>query len=371
LIDIMRNSTGRMIHHRPIVRFALAAMAVCAALAGPSSKSRALAAEAVPELSAQEIFKRVSPSVMVVESLDARGNVTAFGSGVVIAPCRVITNRHVIEDGASFKLEQRGMKWPAQLVRVDADHDLAELSVASLAASPVQVRESSALVVGEKVYAIGAPEGLELTISEGLVSGLRQFDGQLVIQTSAAISPGSSGGGLFDRDGLLVGITTAFLEEGQSLNFALPAELATELNKFGTLADGEFTGAYSGIAQNLTAGKTADIAIVVTQKGSSIQGCLAVSLPLYGSGPLHGTVRGSEVSFDVSSPLFLLKFRGHRGAANVVGTYLAEPTVWAVQLGAPGAVQEGKFRLYRESLKGVTGTSDSRNCPDDTQVHAN
>jgi tetratricopeptide (TPR) repeat protein len=167
---------------------------------------------------------------MVVESLNAKGSVTAFGSGVVIAPGRVVTNRHVIEDGASFRVEHGGKKWPAKLVRVDPDHDLAELSVAGLDAPAVHVRDSSTLAVGEKVYAIGAPEGLELTISEGLISGLRDFDKGRVIQTSAAISPGSSGGGLFDAEGRLAGITTFYLKGGQSLNFALPAEWVLNLD---------------------------------------------------------------------------------------------------------------------------------------------
>jgi len=79
------------------------------------------------------------------------------------------------------------------------------------------------------VYAIGAPQGLELTLSEGLISGLRKLEEDLprhkvrnVIQTTAAISPGSSGGGLFDARGQLVGITTFLLTAGQSLNFAIP-----------------------------------------------------------------------------------------------------------------------------------------------------
>ena len=167
---------------------------------------------------------------MVVESLDAAGKVTVFGSGVVIAPGHVITNRHVIEDGVSFRVVHNDNKWPAKLIKVDPDHDLAELSVAGLDAPVVTVLDSSKLAVGEVVYAIGAPEGLELTISEGLISGLRDFDKSLVIQTSAAISPGSSGGGLFDAQGRLVGITTFYLKEGQSLNFALPAEWTLALD---------------------------------------------------------------------------------------------------------------------------------------------
>jgi hypothetical protein len=149
---------------------------------------------------------------------------------VVIAPGRVVTTRHVIEDGASFRVEHGAEKWPAKLVGVAADHDLAEFSVAGLAAPAVTVRDSSSLAVGERVYAIGAPEGLELTISEGLISGLRDFDKGRVIQTSAAISPGS-GGGLFDSEGRLVGITTFYLKEGQSLSFAPPAEGTLALDR--------------------------------------------------------------------------------------------------------------------------------------------
>jgi hypothetical protein len=88
----------------------------------------------------------------------------------------------------------------------------------------VDVRASSKLATGEHVYAIGSPEGLELTFSEGVISALRDTEGVRMIQTSAPISPGSSGGGLFDAQGNLIGITTFQLKEGQSLNFALPGD---------------------------------------------------------------------------------------------------------------------------------------------------
>jgi Tfp pilus assembly protein PilF len=83
---------------------------------------------------------------------------------------------------------------------------------------------ASRLRVGEPVYAIGAPQGLELSLSGGLVSALRTVRGELFIQTDAAISRGSSGGGLFDQNARLVGITTFYLDGGQNLNFAIPIE---------------------------------------------------------------------------------------------------------------------------------------------------
>jgi hypothetical protein len=112
----------------------------------------------------------------------------------------------------------------ARLEKADVDHDLCLLSVPGLKAPPAQRGESLHLQIGQAVYAIGSPEGLELTISEGLVSSIREHEKFRAIQTSAAISPGSSGGGLFDDTGHLIGITTFSMKDGQNLNFAVPVE---------------------------------------------------------------------------------------------------------------------------------------------------
>lgn len=97
--------------------------------------------------------------------------------------------------------------------------------------SPIDIVPSSELAAGERVYAVGAPEGLELTFSEGVISALRDTEGVHMIQTSAPISPGSSGGGLFDVAGNLVGVTSFQAKEGQNLNFALPGEWVTDILK--------------------------------------------------------------------------------------------------------------------------------------------
>ena len=83
--------------------------------------------------------------------------------------------------------------------------------------------------VGQRAYAIGAPQGLELTLSEGLISSLRATTNGSIIQTTASISPGSSGGGLFDANGQLIGIVTFQSKTGQNLNFALPAHWISEM----------------------------------------------------------------------------------------------------------------------------------------------
>ncbi len=196
--------------------------------AAQSSPDRSQAPETAV-LAPEELFKRVSPSVFLVEALDEKGTPVASGSAVVTAPNELVTNKHVVDGGSAFRVRQNGKTWAARATHIDARHDLCTLHVEGLNGKPISVRISSALAIGERVYAIGAPEGLELTLSEGLISGLREIDGTRVVQTSAAISPGSSGGGLFDSQGRLVGITTFYSKEGQNLNFALPAELIAGL----------------------------------------------------------------------------------------------------------------------------------------------
>lgn len=173
----------------------------------------------------QRLFNRLSPSVMTLQGRQKKeGAVTVLGSAVVVAPGELVTNRHVV-DSASWWVAKHGNRtWRAHVIWVDPDHDLALLRVKGLSLPAVGLDASSAPSVGEEVLAIGSPEGLEETLSEGIVSGLRRYQGAYVVQTSAPISPGSSGGGLFDVRGRLVGITTFGLVDGEDLNFALPAK---------------------------------------------------------------------------------------------------------------------------------------------------
>ncbi len=183
-----------------------------------------VATEADNPLSPAALFQRVSPSVLVVEALGPDGNVIGQGSGVVVAAQGVATNCHVLEDAASIRIRRGTQTWDAIIAHVHPTHDICQLHVPNLKAPPVPIRPSRTLQTGERVYAVGAPKGLELTLSEGLISGLREYEGVQLIQTTAPISPGSSGGGLFDAYGRLVGLTTFLVKEGQNLNFAIPGE---------------------------------------------------------------------------------------------------------------------------------------------------
>lgn len=184
---------------------------------------------------ASKVFAAVSPSIVVVEAFDAKGHAVALGSGVVIAKGVVVSNCHVFEEAGThtasvFYLKKR---LPAELRYGDPTHDLCSFTVKGLTAPPVKMGATAALKVGENAYAVGAPEGLDLTLSNGIVSSLRKIPGGTVIQTTAPISPGSSGGGLFDSEGRLIGITSYYEKEGQQLNFALPVEWIKALPQHG------------------------------------------------------------------------------------------------------------------------------------------
>ncbi len=189
-----------------------------------------------------ELFASLASSVFVVQSLSKEGKLLSFGSGVVVKPGHVVTNKHVVMGGVAIRVKHGSQTWPARITHVDPTNDICQLFVENLFARPVPSRDYSSLTVGERVYAIGAPEGLDLTLSEGLISGLRRQASTEVIQTTAPISRGSSGGGLFDPEGRLIGITTYFIEAGQNLNFALPARLVSKLDSYPVSALGERAG---------------------------------------------------------------------------------------------------------------------------------
>mgnify|MGYP001585610569 FL=1 len=176
----------------------------------------------------EQIFQQASQSVVVIHSYDIEGNSINQGGGLVTGKELVTTNCHVIDDAVRLDVHHQLQVFTGTPAAANRDRDLCLLKVPQLNAPRAPVY-TGRLRVGQRVYAIGAPEGLELTLTEGLISSLREFEGSQYIQTSAAISQGSSGGGLFDSEGRLIGITAFFIPEGQNLNFALPASWVADL----------------------------------------------------------------------------------------------------------------------------------------------
>ena len=187
----------------------------------------------VPRGNAEDVFALASPSIARVLAMDAAGRPVSQGSGVVIAPGVIVTNCHVTQESHNVTVKVGREEYRATALASDEPRDLCQLTVSGLNAPPVALGGVGQLRTGQRVFAIGAPQGLELTISEGIVSSLRQLADGTMIQTSAPISPGSSGGGLFDTSGRLVGIVTFQHRFGQNLNFAVPADWILEMQSRG------------------------------------------------------------------------------------------------------------------------------------------
>jgi S1-C subfamily serine protease len=151
------------------------------------------------------------------------------GSAVAITKEIALTNCHVVKDADFVMIQKSELNSLAKVVKRYANDDVCFIRSVDLELNPVgEYRTLNSLRVGDITYAIGSPSGLENTLSAGHISGIRSMEGRRWVQTSAAISPGSSGGGLFDKEGSLIGITTFKLKETENLNFAAPAQRFVE-----------------------------------------------------------------------------------------------------------------------------------------------
>lgn len=181
--------------------------------------------------SAVDIAKNWLPSTVSLVMEDNFKQPLSLGSGFIIGDGRVVTNLHVIEgakygsvfiSGSSTKHKIEGY------FSIDKQNDLAILSVPTLTGKPIQLASINP-EVGEKVYAIGNPKGLSGTISEGIVSGIRDLENKKLIQITAPISPGSSGGPVLNNKGEVIGVAVGTLASGQNLNFAIPSSAVNAL----------------------------------------------------------------------------------------------------------------------------------------------
>jgi serine protease Do len=215
--------------------FASAAL-LPAACGGSNTGSgpRALVASATPSSSASsrlltpaDIAARETPSVVSIRSHDS------LGSGFVVKKDGwIATNLHVIAEARELSVTfAGGGEFPVvEVIAVDMDHDLALIKIDKSALPELVVGDSDRVKAGDRIVAIGHPLGLEDTVSNGLVSAIRNVSPSLtLLQISAPIAPGSSGGPLIDEEGRVIGIATAVSREGQNLAFGVPTRYLAEL----------------------------------------------------------------------------------------------------------------------------------------------
>lgn len=190
--------------------------------------------------SASPAVRDAARHVVMLRGFDAEGRVTAQGSGFYFGPGRIATNYHVIEGATTVRIIGAGgdtLAATSFAEIVDADLDLAILPAPEGHSGGLWL-ETLYPNVGDRVWAYGSPKGLAGTMTDGIVSAIRERGGRKVLQISAPISPGSSGGPVLDAQGRVVGITVSSVRGGQNLNFAVPGrELARLAARRGTRVD--------------------------------------------------------------------------------------------------------------------------------------
>ena len=173
------------------------------------------------------LVRQVKPSAVAIETFDQEGKSVSRGSGFFIGRDRIITNRHVIEKSYRVEIQLNdGSKHSADgILAIDNEGDLALLSVKVPASKskPLPIVRTNPQE-GESIVVIGNPYGLEGSVSNGIVSAVREVPGYgKIIQITAPISPGSSGSPVVNMRGEVIGVATLQASEGQSLNFAVPS----------------------------------------------------------------------------------------------------------------------------------------------------
>lgn len=202
-------------------------------------------------MSVQQIASVASPSVVAITTEQMSSSQTWFGgyyvqsgagSGVIISQDGyILTCAHVVNGATSVKVQLNGSdeSYDATVVGQDSTSDIAVLKIDATGLTPAVIGDSDALAVGEVAVAVGNPLGtLSNTVTDGIVSALNrqvtvQNNDMTLIQTDASISPGNSGGGLFNANGELIGIVNAksSYSEAEGIGFAIPINTAMEIGR--------------------------------------------------------------------------------------------------------------------------------------------
>jgi len=194
-----------------------------------------LATTVFAQSTTREIYEQNKGAVVLLLAYDSHGMPYSLGSGFYFETNRIASNFHVVDGASRIAFRVIGSKDMHDIKRVGSVSkalDLAILEVEQVQ-RPVKIVSIEKIGVGDKVVAIGNPRGLEGSVSEGIVSAIRGSEGLKILQITAPISPGSSGGPLFSQSGEVIGVTTATLTDSQSLNFAVPAALLKTLREKG------------------------------------------------------------------------------------------------------------------------------------------
>ncbi len=253
------------------------------------------------EPAAARIARENLASVVTLIALDDRDQPLALGSGFFVTHDGVlVTNAHVVTGANRVLVRWRGQNGVAlKILNFARRFDLVTIQTSFTSTPSVLLADSDAAAAGQDVVVLGSPQGLEGTVSTGIIGGLRTIAGVRYLQITAPISPGSSGGPVFNSQGRVIAISTATSAKGQNLNFALPVNLLRDvppatiafaalkptpfdlrdgdrlkdlvyfnniIEEFGVFTEGTTLNALTASLQNRTSDTIADVRVLVVVK---------------------------------------------------------------------------------------------------------
>ena len=183
-------------------------------------------AAAQQSIDVEDIARRASPAVVTIRVFNAGGEETGLGSGFFLPDGRLVTNQHVVAGASWVEILDGGGSFLGTVSYTEAQSSRLDLAILPAVGSPrsrLQLARS-APEQGQQIIVIGSPEGLGNSVSDGIVSAIRTMDSRRLIQLTAPISAGSSGGPVLNAQGQVVGVMVSTLSAGQNLNFAVPVE---------------------------------------------------------------------------------------------------------------------------------------------------
>jgi trypsin-like peptidase len=189
----------------------------------PVDSNQPASGKATSGLAPSQIFNRARPAVVVIVADDQYSQREALGSGFLVSRDQIATNHHVVEGmkEAYVVFSDGVVKRVSGVVADSVQQDLIILKVETGNRPALLFGDELSLQQGDPVFALGAPKGLQLSFTNGIVSSFRKSEAQFLIQTTAPIAPGSSGGPLFDGTGRVVGVTTSMISDAPGIYFSV------------------------------------------------------------------------------------------------------------------------------------------------------
>jgi hypothetical protein len=181
---------------------------------------------------AREIAKKAFGSTVLLVMEDANGQPLSLGSGFCVGDGKLASNIHVIQGAARgyAKVVSENTKYDIEgIAALSPETDLVLVKISGGCSQALSLGDSDAVQVGDSTYAVGNPQGLEGTFSQGIVSSIRELGSNKLLQITAPISPGSSGGPVLNEKGEVIGVSVATFRSGQNLNFAVPSKYLKQL----------------------------------------------------------------------------------------------------------------------------------------------